>query len=338
MDSADIGQSLLMSSDRSMSDHRAEFNEVLLRGKVGGQVNLSGAKVNGTLDMDSAEIGESLFMRSGSEHAAEFDGSIRLIFAEIGRNLDVRGTVLSSIDLTGTKIGGELTLASPSPQWKDGGKLVLRNARVDVIQDTKKEGVWPPVVDLEGFTYRRLGGLGADVEADVARRGARWFIDWLGQDGAPYKPQPYQQCAQVLRDIGHPEMANAVLYAGRKRERKQAWRSGNRLRATGLLLLEWFVGYGYGQRLLWRPLIWVAALVAAGTAVLYLAGVPSALAGSGAAVVAYSLDMLLPIVELEKSFAEIALHGFAKYYFYFQKLMGWVLASFLIAGLSGITK
>jgi hypothetical protein len=32
------------------------------------------------------------------------------------------------------------------------------------------------------------------------------------------------------------------------------------------------------------------------------------------------------------------LHGFAKYYFYFQKLMGWVLASFLIAGLSGLTK
>jgi hypothetical protein len=133
-------------------------------------------------------------------------------------------------------------------------------------------------------------------------------------------------------------MANAVLYTGRKRERKQAWRSGNGLRTTGLLLLEWFVGYGYGQRLLWRPLIWVAALVAAGTAVLHLAGVPSALAGSGAAVVAYSLDMLLPIVELEKSFAEIAIHGFAKYYFYFQKLMGWVLASFLIAGLSGITK
>jgi hypothetical protein len=43
-------------------------------------------------------------------------------------------------------------------------------------------------------------------------------------------------------------------------------------------------------------------------------------------------------VELEKTFTEIVLHGSAKYYFYFQKLMGWVLASFLIAGLSGITK
>lgn len=133
-------------------------------------------------------------------------------------------------------------------------------------------------------------------------------------------------------------MANAVLYAERERERKQAWRTGNNPRGTGLTLLKWFVGYGYGQRLLWHPLAWVVALMAAGTVVLHLTGVPKVLAGSEAAVVAYSFDTLLPIVELEKSFADVVLHGFAKYYFYFQKLMGWVLASFLIAGLSGLTK
>ena len=52
----------------------------------------------------------------------------------------------------------------------------------------------------------------------------------------------------------------------------------------------------------------------------------------------YSLDMLLPIVQLETYHADIVLSGIAKYYFYFQKLMGWVLASFIIAGLSGLTK
>jgi hypothetical protein len=170
----------------------------------------------------------------------------------------------------------------------------------------------------------------------VAKRGPRWFIDWLARD-EPYTPEPYQHCAEVLREIGHPEMANAVLYAGRERERKQAWRSGNKLRATGLLLLRGFVGYGYGQRLLWHPLAWVVAFVAAGTAVLHFGGVPGILAHTGPAV-SYSLDMLLPIVEFEKSFENVVLHGFAKYYFYFQKLMGWLLASFLIAGLSGLTK
>jgi hypothetical protein len=278
-------------------------------------------------------------MRSERGNAAEFDGAVSLIFAEIGSNLHLRGAVLSRLDLTGTRIGGELTLASPwsSPQWKDGGRLVLRNASVDAIQDTAEEGVWPPGLDLDGFTYRRLGGLGAGAEADVASRGSRWFIDWLAKD-EPYTPQPSQQCAQVLRQMGHPEMANAVLYAGREREREQAWRTGNNPRGTGLTLLKWTIGYGYGQRLLWRPLAWVVALVAAGTAMLHLTGVPSELAGSKAAVVAYSFDTLLPIVELEKAHADVPLMGFAKYYFYFQKLMGWALASFLIAGLSGLTK
>jgi hypothetical protein len=317
-----------------VSEHRATFNNVVLNSaKIGGHVDLTGAKVAGTLNMDAAEIGQSLLMRSVSEC-----GRVSLSFAEIGRNLDVRGAALSSLDLTGTEIGGELRLASGSwsPQWKDGGRLVLRNASVDAIQDTDEEGAWPPVLDLDGFTYRRLGGLGAEAEAGVARRGSPWFIDWLARD-EPYTPQPSQQCAQVLREIGHPEIANAVLYAERERERKQAWRTGNNPHGTGLTLLKWFVGYGYGQRLLWHPLAWVGALVAAGTAVLHLTGVPSELAGIGAAV-AYSLDTLLPIVELEKSFADIVLHGFAKYYFYFQKLMGWVLASFLIAGVSGLTK
>lgn len=97
------------------------------------------------------------------------------------------------------------------------------------------------------------------------------------------------------------------------------------------------VGYGYGQRLLWRPLFWVFALVAAGTAGLHLGGVSGMLAHTGPAVT-YSPRHAAADRAARKSFENIVLHGFAKYYFYFQKLMGWVLASFLIAGLSGLTK
>jgi hypothetical protein len=50
--------------------------------------------------------------------------------------------------------------------------------------------------------------------------------------------------------------------------------------------------------LLWRPLFWVFALVAAGTAGLHLGGVPGMLAHTGPAVT-YSLGTLLPIVQLE---------------------------------------
>jgi len=52
----------------------------------------------------------------------------------------------------------------------------------------------------------------------------------------------------------------------------------------------------------------------------------------------YSFDMLLPIIKLRKMHDDIDLQGWPRYYFYGQKIMGWVLGSFLIAGLSGLTK
>ncbi len=54
--------------------------------------------------------------------------------------------------------------------------------------------------------------------------------------------------------------------------------------------------------------------------------------------ISYSLDMLLPIIKLRESHYKIDLAGYARYYFYFQITMGYVLASFLVAGLAGLTK
>ena len=54
----------------------------------------------------------------------------------------------------------------------------------------------------------------------------------------------------------------------------------------------------------------------------------------------FSLDRLLPIVQLEETSKEVeaGLAGVVKYYFYAHKLVGWVLASFLIAALAGLTQ
>lgn len=54
----------------------------------------------------------------------------------------------------------------------------------------------------------------------------------------------------------------------------------------------------------------------------------------------YSVDMLLPIIQLDKRNYDIPLdlgRG-AKYYFYMHKIVGYILASFIIAGISGLTK
>jgi len=52
----------------------------------------------------------------------------------------------------------------------------------------------------------------------------------------------------------------------------------------------------------------------------------------------YSFDMLLPIIELRDAHYAIDLKGWPRYYFYAHKIAGFVLASFLMAGISGLTK
>ena len=53
---------------------------------------------------------------------------------------------------------------------------------------------------------------------------------------------------------------------------------------------------------------------------------------------AYSFDMLLPIIRLRDRHYQIDLQTWARYYFYAHKIIGFAIASFLIAGLSGLTK
>ena len=52
----------------------------------------------------------------------------------------------------------------------------------------------------------------------------------------------------------------------------------------------------------------------------------------------YSFDMLVPFLTLRKSDDEIELAGRVRYWFLFQKAFGYVLASFSLAWLSGLTK
>jgi hypothetical protein len=230
-----------------------------------------------------------------------------------------------------------------------GAKLVLCNTRVGALQDEPM--AWPQQLDLDGFSYERLGGFGAAPEAAVGRRGSKWFIEWLARD-EPHTPPPYYQCARVLREMGHPEMADDVLYAGRERERKEVWQSAKSVRdyarSAGLWLLKSTVGYGYGYRY-FRALEWVLIFVLLGIVVLLLFSGADKVAGTiiwtaqGVfshllALSLYSLDLLLPIVELHKPNDDIMLDGVARYYFAFHRLMGYVLASFLVAGLTGLTK
>ncbi|MBU2519570.1 MAG: hypothetical protein KKB57_18435 [Proteobacteria bacterium] len=184
MDRAEIQGDLFMDKGRFEG-------EVRLHGvQVGGQVGLEEAAFAGDLTIQRAEILGELFMRQ-----AEFtnNAAAQIIFSEIGGNLHIEGATFLYLDLTGT------------------------HAQAVVDNDMK----WPDKLKLDHFIYQHLGGLGEAYGQDhMLDRPASWFTGWLAKH-KPYSPQPYEQCAKVLREAGQPGKAKEILYRSKERERNE---------------------------------------------------------------------------------------------------------------------
>jgi uncharacterized protein YjbI with pentapeptide repeats len=216
MDALRVGQHLLMRD-------RAIFGDVeLTNAQVAGQLSMSGAVVTGQLDMGGLEIEQILFMRK-----ARFEKQVDLVYAHIGSHLqlsgaDFSGAGFTELDLSATRIEGELDLgsgAAPAPRWREGARLTLRDTHAGTLRD--RPDAWEGLeLQLDGFTYGRLGGFGG-VAADVPARGIGWYIAWLARDPS-YAPQPYEQLATVFRAAGEPAKADDILYESRERARKEA--------------------------------------------------------------------------------------------------------------------
>jgi len=345
----------------------ANFNNMKLIGsKVRGDLILNNARITGNLDIESSSFHENVYIT-----ASIFEKTTHLIFAHIARNLNLSGSKFANLDLSGTRIEGELSLGSDEKsrtQWNENAQLNLRNVFANTLQDRRDldekqnksnawwkklhckqeiwEESWPPKLQLDGFIYHRLGGFNENPEPikcshdncdiDMQNRNIQWHINWLDRD-LTYSPQPYEQLASVFRSSGNLIKANRILYENRKRARTEAWRKGEYSRWLGSSLLNWTIGYGLGARY-FRALLWVIALTVTGAFILHFSGQPANGLDSGlAAKAVYSLDQILPIVEFEK-YNNVKLTGGVAYYFYMQKLFGWVLGSFLIAGLAGLTQ
>jgi uncharacterized protein YjbI with pentapeptide repeats len=344
----------------------ARFKAVeLISAKIDGDLELTDAALDGELNMDSLVVDGHGYMRGST-----FNSKVSLVFARIGRNLDLSDSELTELDLSGTRIEGELRLGSERhrrTRWRirPGLSLNLRNVHVGALQDRvdriedptprrramfrhpqRCDDAWPAVLQLDGFTYDRLGGFGGNLEGvresqeacdvDMLGRDVGWYIGWLARDHS-YSPQPYEQLARAFRMSGDPTKANRILYESRRRARVEARQQREFGRWVSSLFLDWSIGYGLGGRY-FRALGWVVVLTVIGAAVLNFSAKPlRGLEPGLAAQLIYSVDQLLPIVEFEK-YDQVDLEGGVAYYFYVQKVMGWMLGSFLVAGLAGLTQ
>ena len=116
-----------------------------------------------------------------------------------------------------------------------------------------------------------------------------------------------------------------------------AWKRGSYFRWAGSCFLDWTIGYGLGGRY-FIALMWVLAFAVIGTCVLCYSGQSAKIPGTGLPeIFFYSLDQLLPIVDFDK-YDGVSLKGGVAYYFHIQTLFGFLLGSFIVAGLAGLTQ
>ena len=356
--------------DSSVYMRHGQFSEVVFRSaRVGGTLELNGSTVTGELDMAMLRVDSSLFLRNDAKFAdvnltsTRVGGQLNLVHAKVGGNLQCYSLVVDEdgllydaqfsgridcqfakfrslyldnstfggdVDLSSAQLSGELALGEAvpqhSPQWSPGKTLILRNARAETIPILTD--AWPAQVDVNGFTYKALR---RDIAVDHHRTPecpSDLFRCWFGKQQS-FSPHAYEQLALAFQNQGHADDARAIRYDGREREVSE---SGG-LRYAWLTTLNWAIGYGHHIEL---AMIWTLVLVILGVFVL---GVSGEGPKNGMPVgLSYSFDMLLPIIKLRDAHYKIDLMGWPRYYFYVHKIAGYVLASFLVAGISGLTK
>ncbi len=226
----------------------AQLAKLTVRAAGGAALNASVLRA-GLLSLDGAQVSGGAVFRA-AHVAGDFDA--------VGASFANPGGV--ALDLDRIRIDGALFLRNGTAV---DGMLDLTAASIGVLCDER--ACWPAKgrLRLDRCTYRAFVGGAPTSAADR--------IAWLGLlDGGDFRPQPYEQCARVLRETGHETDATAILIAKERALR----RAGLRARATlpgkaahwaWTRMLE-MTAYGHEP---WRALINVVVLVAAGTALLW---------------------------------------------------------------------
>lgn len=313
---------------------------------VGGNVYLQQAVIARHFNAEGIHIGDSIFMRN-----IQCSQSIDMVMAHIGRNLDVMGSVLVGLNLSGSWIGSDFELASDKvvpTKWKtiDGvpPDLTLRDAHVENLIDTQDS--WPIEghLHLDGFSFSHLGGFLGDTTQQMRDRGTQWWDKWARRD-PQYSPSSYTQLAAAFSAIGDQVTADRIRFLGRVREREalcgDRWGGG----CTSMLLFEYGWGFGIGTYM-FRVLYPVAALTFLGAWVLWF-HVPAARDNHRGFLWCWgaSLARLLPIIEINKEFTDFfndpyreRLTGPQSAMFSIIALIGWILGAVLIAAISGLIR
>jgi hypothetical protein len=198
----------------------------------------------------------------------------------------------------------------------------------------------PPQMDMVGCTYESLPVI------DSAKNGeARWrFMKKLARSGYAYDPQPYYQLARQMRVAGRISEANRLQFEERQQAKIAARIEGRWPQYLGLLALRWTIGYGIGAGYFWS-LLWVLFFTVAGALVLAHTPVTDNLLMSWLWRLGASFEQVFPLAKLSPHYTAFfeekignPLTFCQNAWFAFQRLAGWLLAAFVVAGVAGLTQ
>jgi hypothetical protein len=311
-----------------------------------GQVRLLGATIGGNLDCNAGTFnnpGKDAF--SADRMTVEGNAFLSEGFRAAGR-----------VGLPGVTIGGYFI-------WRGVEKpedvvLDLRSAKVSTLWMTEESWPGPNKLLLHGLTYEEID----DQSPTTVETRIRWL---QRQPPRPFRPQPYEQLAAVLRRDGHDADAKRVLYE-KERDRSRftdlTWGQVPWYRLFGPL-----IGYGYRP---WRA-FWISLGLVIFGAFLFGVGhsyglVTPAKAEAFVVVngeravskeyprlnpIMFSLDLFTPLIDLDQaewwlpnanmgSEANLGLFtlstgGLLRAYMWFHIIAGWTLSSLLFVGLTG---
>jgi hypothetical protein len=348
------------SSIKSLTADGLVVNGALfLRGvKTKGEVRLTGANISGQLSCSGAEFGN------------EVGDALAAAGLVVKGNVNLRGVkTKSEVQLTGANISGQLNCSGVEFEKPGGyalliqdaqiGSLLLRevnklighlgliNAHVGTLVDD--ETSWPNEnqgkLNLIGFEYGLFFGTNTPITAEKR-------LKWLRlQDPIYFSLQPYEQLAKVFRQMGHESDAREVQIAKNydlRRYGKLSWHS-----LMWNKFLGFTVGYGYQP---WRAVLILAFIATIGMDVFWFQSnmlptkervymdsayvkdhkLPREYPEYNAFV--YSLDTLIPVLNLHQEDYFIPKAGFYRGYLWFHIICGWILTTLGIASLTGLIK
>lgn len=355
----------------------------LSNAKFGAQLSLEAVRITGDLDMSGASFSGASIGGAGLDlFGAKIERSLWLSDATAWQ-IDLSDADVALLQLRGLKwwCAGAKTLGRPasgSPNkrqiktadqksdpielplgvdaWKsvtcDGNDpdaypdtlpaLILVNTHVGTLQDGPY--AWPPVIKLQGFHYDRLGDLVFGGRNDISARAPEKWADWLARNRS-FNEQPYMELSSVLAAAGQRDTADAVLFAGRERERLADWADHRFFKYAWLTFLSYVAGYGIGLYT-FLVLLWVAGITVLGADILWYS--LNARRHRYYWRLGASLHRLLPIIELSKEFTDFFDNPLPQFdeepnlsrwqvaYFAVHAVAGWVLGFFLIAAMGGI--